>query len=44
MGVFPLVVVPTFAVPVAVMLHVAGLTRLMRARRADPGLVPRHAS
>ncbi len=44
MGVFPLIVVPTFAVPVAVMLHVAGLARLMRARRAASGLVPRHAS
>jgi hypothetical protein len=44
MGVFPLVVVPLFAVPVAVMLHVAGLARLLRARRADSGLVPRHAS
>ena len=33
MGVFPLVVVPTFAVPMGIMLHVLGLIRLAEASR-----------
>ena len=44
MGVFPLVVIPTFAVPLAIMLHVAGLGRLLGERRAGSRLVPRPAS
>ncbi len=31
MGVFPMILVPTFAVPVSVLLHLAGLARLSRA-------------
>jgi len=33
MGVFPLILVPTFAVPVAVLLHLVALRRLRRAPR-----------
>jgi hypothetical protein len=39
MGAFPLIVVPTFAVPLAIMLHVAGLGRLLGERRAASRLV-----
>jgi hypothetical protein len=38
MGVFPLIVIPTFAVPVAVLLHVLALGRL-RKGGVDSGLV-----
>jgi hypothetical protein len=46
MGVFPLILVPAFAVPVSVMLHVLALSRLMRVRerprvaRRVPGAAP----
>jgi hypothetical protein len=43
MGVFPLVLVPTFAVPVSVLLHVLALGRLLRESRADSRLVPKPA-
>jgi hypothetical protein len=40
MGVFPLILVPTFAVPVSVMLHVLGLVRLTGESRIGARLVP----
>jgi hypothetical protein len=43
MGVFPMVLVPLFGVPVAVLLHVAALGRLLRERRPRARLVPRPA-
>jgi hypothetical protein len=43
MGVFPLVLVPTFAVPVSVLLHVLALGRLLRDSRVDSRLVPKPA-
>jgi hypothetical protein len=43
MGVFPMVLVPLFGVPVAVLLHVAALGRLLRERRPHARLVPRPA-
>jgi hypothetical protein len=44
MGVFPLVVIPTFAVPIGIMLHVLGLIRLAGASRVAVRPVPRHVS
>jgi hypothetical protein len=42
MGVYPLILVPTFAVPVAILLHIVALRRLRRPQhhvpRAMPGL------
>jgi len=43
MGVFPLVLVPLFAVPVSVMLHLVGLGRLAAERRLGPRLIAGHA-
>jgi hypothetical protein len=43
MGVFPLILVPTFAVPVSVLLHLIALGRLRSVKRASR-LVPRTAS
>ncbi|HET6577667.1 MAG TPA: hypothetical protein VFG66_05055 [Gemmatimonadales bacterium] len=43
MGVFPMVLVPLFGVPVAVLLHVLALGRLLRERRPRARLVPRPA-
>lgn len=40
MGVFPLILVPLFAVPVSVLLHLVALTRLRREVRLGSGLVP----
>ncbi len=44
MGVFPMILIPTLAVPVSVMLHAIGLTRLLRAARVPAGPVPRPAT
>jgi hypothetical protein len=44
MGVFPMVLVPTFAVPVSVLLHLVALVRLRREARLGSGLVPKAAS
>jgi len=41
MGVFPLILVPTFAVPLSVILHVIALARLRHARTRDARLVAR---
>jgi hypothetical protein len=41
MGVFPMVLVPTFAVPVSVMLHLLGLVRLAGESRIGVQPVPR---
>ena len=43
MGVFPLILVPTFAVPLSVILHVTALARLRHGARADARLVARTA-
>jgi hypothetical protein len=44
MGVFPLILVPTFAVPVSVLLHLLVLGRLRREVGLGSGLVPKTAS
>jgi hypothetical protein len=44
MGVFPLVTVPMFLVPMSVLLHLIALGRLWQARALDPTLLPRSAS
>jgi hypothetical protein len=44
LGVWPLIVVPTFAVPMAIMLHVLGLIRLAGESRIGVQAVPRHLS
>jgi hypothetical protein len=44
MGVFPLILVPTFAVPVSLLLHGVALQRLRRADRPEARLVPGLAS
>lgn len=44
MGVFPLVLVPTFAVPVSVMLHVLGLHRLAGEFRIGVQAIPKTMS
>jgi hypothetical protein len=44
MGVFPMVLVPTFAVPVSVMLHLLGLIRLAGESRIGVQPVPGHLS
>jgi len=44
MGVFPLILVPTFAVPVSVLLHLLALARLRHKVRLGSGLVPRPVS
>jgi hypothetical protein len=44
MGVFPMVLVPTFAVPVSVMLHLLGLIRLAGESRIGMQPIPRHLS
>ena len=41
MGVFPLVLVPTFAVPISIMLHLIGLVRLAGESRIGMRAVPR---
>jgi hypothetical protein len=41
MGVFPLILVPTFAVPLSVMLHVVALGRLRREGRTNARVVAR---
>jgi hypothetical protein len=41
MGVFPLVLVPTFAVPVSVILHLLALGRLLREARLGSPLTPK---
>jgi hypothetical protein len=43
MGVFPLILVPTFAVPLSVILHVIALARLRHGTRAKARLVARTA-
>ena len=43
MGVFPMILVPTFAVPASVLLHLLALGRLRREVRLGSGLVPRPA-
>lgn len=43
LGVFPMILVPVFAVPISVVLHVMALGRLLRAVRLGSPLVPRHA-
>ena len=40
MGVYPLILVPTFAVPVAVLLHLIALRRLRRSPRPVAGATP----
>ena len=44
MSVFPLVLVPTFAVPVSFMLHVLGLIQLAGESRIGVQPIPRHLS
>jgi hypothetical protein len=44
MGVFPMILVPTFAVPVSVLLHLLVLGRLRREVRLGSGLVPKAAT
>lgn len=44
MGVFPMILVPTFAVPVSVLLHLLALGRVLREVRLGSGLVPKAAS
>jgi hypothetical protein len=44
MGIFPLILVPTFAVPVSVLLHLLALGRLRRRVRIESGLVPKAAN
>ena len=44
MGVFPLVVIATFAVPMGIMLHVLGLIRLAGESRVGVQPIPRHLS
>ena len=43
MGVFPMVLVPAFAVPISVMLHVFALGGVLREIRFPRGLVPKPA-
>jgi len=40
MGAYPLILVPTFAVPVAVLLHLVALRRLRRSPRPVAGAAP----
>jgi hypothetical protein len=44
LGVFPLTVVPAFAVPMSVLLHLLALGRLRRDLRLESGLVPKPAN
>ncbi len=44
MGVFPLILLPTFAVPVFMLLHLLALGRLRRQVRLGSGLVPKPAN
>jgi hypothetical protein len=44
MGVFPMILVPTFAVPVSVLLHLLALGRIWRELRFGTGLVPKTVS
>jgi hypothetical protein len=44
MGVFPMVLMPTFAVPVSVLLHLLGLVRLAGESRIGVQPIPRHLS
>jgi hypothetical protein len=44
MGVFPLILVPTFAVPVSVLLHLIALARLSQKGKLDWRPVPRTSS
>ncbi len=41
MGIFPLILVPTFAVPVSVLLHLLALARLHHRVRIGSGLLPK---
>lgn len=43
MGAFPLILVPTFAVPLAVVLHLVALGRLRHTLAVSPALTPRVA-
>jgi hypothetical protein len=43
MGVYPLVLVPAFAVPASALVHVLALSRLAREARPQPGLQPEEA-
>ena len=40
MGVYPLILVPTFAVPIAVLLHMTAVRRLRQSRRPVTGATP----
>ncbi|MGH7518116.1 MAG: hypothetical protein ACREOC_11710 [Gemmatimonadales bacterium] len=44
MGAFPMILVPTFAVPVSALLHLLALARLLREVRLGSGLVPKVAT
>lgn len=44
MGVFPMILVPAFAVPLSVLLHLTALARLRREVGVRSGLVPRAAA
>ena len=44
MGVFPMILVPTFAVPVSIMLHIVGITRLTAGARIGVEPLPRGAA
>ena len=44
MGVFPMILVPTFAVPVSVLLHLLALARVRREVQLGHRLVPKVAS
>jgi hypothetical protein len=45
-GAFPLVLIPTFLVPISIVLHLASLTKLRRAatRRIRAGAIAIHAA
>lgn len=43
MGIFPLILIPTFAVPLSVILHLIAIGRLLLERRARSHLVPNPA-
>ena len=44
MGVYPMILVPTFLVPMSVLLHGIALTRLLRGVKLRLGLSPRAAA
>jgi hypothetical protein len=43
MGVYPMILVPVFAVPLSLLLHLTALPRLVREMRVGHRLVPKAA-